>query len=155
MSRRRCTRQHGISLVELLLGLAITALIMGPLVPMLQTASAAARMSGDRVTLEREAEFALERIAARIRVTAPSKALIDKPSDEWLKPAVYSVSNGVLVERQGSETHILAESVTAFSLTATAADSPQPLVTVSLSLGLPNGGASTSASATVRMGSAR
>lgn len=154
MSARRCLGQDGIGLVELLLGLAITALIMGALVPMLQSASAAARVSGDQATLEREAGFALDRIAARIRVTAPSQALLDKPSDEWLLPAVYSVSNGVLVERQGTATHILAESVTAFSLTVSAAASPQPLITVSLGLGLPNGGASTSASATVRMGSA-
>ena len=155
MSAHRCTRQHGISLVELLLGLAITALIMGPLVPMMQTASAAARISGDRVALERDADFALERIAARIRITAASKAELDKPNSEWLTPAVYSVSGGVLVEQQGSAIYTLAESVTAFSLTASATDSQHPLVTVSLSLGLPDGSASTSASATVRMGSAR
>ena len=155
MSPRRHIAQHGITLVELLLGLAITALIMGPLVPMLQTASAAARMSGDRAALERDADFALERIATRIRITAPSKAELDKPNSEWLKPAVYSVNGGVLIEQQGSASYTLAESVTAFSLTASATDSQHPLVTVSLSLGLPNGGASTSASATVRMGSAR
>ena len=154
MSTRRHTRQHGISLVELLLGLAITALIMTPLVPMLQTASAASRISGDRAALERDADFAIERIAARIRMTAPSKVDLAKPQSEWLKPAAYSVSGGVLVEQQGSAIYTLAESVTAFSLTASATDSQQPLITVTLSLGLPNGGASTSANATVRMGSA-
>ena len=155
MSLRASLREQGISLVELLIGLAITALVMGPLVPMLQTASAAARISSERVALEREADFALERIAARIRITAPSKALEDKPYSEWLKPAVYSWNGSVLLEQQDKETYIVAESVTAFDMTASAVGSPQPLVTVSLTLSLPNGGPSTSASATVRIGSAR
>lgn len=150
-------RSHarGLSLVELLLGLAIGALVMAPLVAMLRTASAAAPVAGGRIALERDADFALERIAARIRLTAPSTALIDKPSEEWLKPAVYSVSAGVLVEQMDKKTSPLAEGVTAFGMTVAAADSEQPLVTVSLSLGLPDGGPSTTASATVRMGSAR
>jgi type II secretory pathway component PulJ len=150
VSARAAVREAGISLVELLLGLAITALVMAPLVPMLQTASAAASIAGNQVALEREADFALERIAARIRATAPTKALTDKPSAEWLKPAVYSVSNGTLIERQGNETYVLAESVTALGLTVTAAESAQPLLTVSLTL--TNGGASTMATRTVRMG---
>lgn len=150
-------RSHarGLSLVELLLGLAIGALVMAPLVAMLRTASAVAPVAGARIALERDADFALERIAARIRLTAPSTALIDKPSEEWLKPAVYSVSAGVLVEQMDKKTSPLAEGVTAFGMTVAAADSEQPLVTVSLSLGLPDGGPSTTASATVRMGSAR
>ncbi|MFC5510747.1 prepilin-type N-terminal cleavage/methylation domain-containing protein [Massilia jejuensis] len=146
---------RGLSLVELLLGLAIGALVMAPLVAMLRSASAAAPVAGARIALERDADFALERIAARIRLTAPSTALIDKPSEEWLKPAVYSVSAGVLVEQIGKKTSPLAEGVTAFGMTVAAADSEQPLVTVSLSLGLPDGGPNTTASATVRMGSAR
>jgi Tfp pilus assembly protein FimT len=150
MSRPAHLWQAGISLIELLLGLAITALVMAPLTPMLQTAFAATRIAGNQVALEREADFALERIAARIRATVPTKALIDKPSDEWLKPAVYSLSNGTLIERQGTQTYILAESVSAFSLSASAVNSDQPLVTVSLTLDQNN--ASTTAQASVRMG---
>lgn len=146
-------RAHGLSLVELLLGLAITALVLAPLVPMLQTAAAAARYSSEQVALEQEADFALERVAARIRATAPPPSLADKPStDDWLSPAVYTWTGTSLVERQGKETYVLAESVTGFSLAAPATNG-EPLITVSLSLA--RGSASTTAVATVRMGSAR
>jgi type II secretory pathway pseudopilin PulG len=155
MSTHTPVHERGISLIELLLGLAITALVLAPLVPMLQTASAVARFAGDRVALEREADFALERIATRIRATAPTKEVADKPSSEWLKPAVYSASNGMLIEQQGNETYVLAESVSAFGMTAAAVDSAHPLITVSLSLSLGPGKVSTTAVASVRMGTAR
>lgn len=156
MSTHTPVHERGISLIELLLGLAITALVLAPLVPMLQTASAVALVAGDRVALEREADFALERIAARIRATAPKKEVADnKASSEWLKPAVYSLSNGMLIEQQGDETYVLAESVAAFGMTAAAVDSAHPLITVSLSLSLGPGKAGTTAVASVRMGTAR
>lgn len=146
-------RERGLSLVELLIGLAITALVMAPLVPMLQTASAAASVGQEQIALQRDADFALERIAARIRATPPSATLTGKPTSEWLKPAVYVLNNGVLVEQQGKESYVLAESVTAFELGTPINDSAQPLIKVSLSMA--RGGNSTSAVATVRMGTAQ
>lgn len=148
-------RQAGISLIELMLGLAITALVMAPLVPMLQTATAAAGITGDQAAIEQEAGFALERIAARIRATAPTADLATKPNTEWFKPAVvYSLSKtGTLNEQQGRENYVVAESVTAFDMTVAAAESDQPLITVSLSLA--RGSARTSATAAVRVGTAR
>jgi len=145
-------RAHGLSLAELLLGLAIGALLLAPLPAMLQNAGAAARMAEDQVALEREADFALERIAARIRATAATPGLTDKPSSEWLKPAAYSVIDGVLAEQQGPERYVLAESVSDFGLSVSSSEAGQPLVRVSL--GLARGGASTNATATVRLGSA-
>ena len=155
MSRPPKAREHGLSLVELLLGLAITALVMAPLVPMLATASSAARVADDQVSLERDAGFALERVATRIRATTPVADLQDKPVDDWLKPAVYSVSAGALVEQQGSETHVLTEpgSVTSFSLSVPVTEASEPMIRVSLNM--QRGGASTSTVATVRMGSAK
>ncbi|KQQ88463.1 PilW family protein [Massilia sp. Leaf139] len=150
MKIRTALREAGISLVELMLGLAITALVMAPLVPMLQTAAASARVAGGRNALEREADFALERIAARIRATKPTAAIKDRPSDEWLKPVVYNASNGTLFEREGKDSHVLAESVSAFEMRASNVDAEQPLITVSLSLAQDD--ASTTAVTTVRMG---
>lgn len=150
MSRHTLLRERGISLVELLFGLAITALVLVPLVPMLGTASAASRTAGNQIALEQEADFALARIAARIRATASSEDL-SKPATEWLKPAVYTVVGGVLLEQQGSDTYPLAESVTAFSLSAPAVDGT-PRITATLSLA--RDGASTTAVATVRLGTA-
>jgi len=143
---------RGLSLAELLLGLAIGALLLAPLPAMLQGAGAAARAADNQVALEREADFALERIAARIRDTAVSPGLTDKPGSEWLKPAVYSVADGVLVEQQGMDRYVLAESVSGFALSASSSEGGQPLVKVSLDLA--RGSASTSAVTTVRLGSA-
>ena len=156
MSRSPSAREQGLSLVELLLGLAITALVMAPLVPMLATASSAARVADEQIALERDADFALERIAARIRATAPVADLHDKPVDDWLKPMLYSVSAaGALVEQQGNETHVLTEpgSVTSFSLSVPVTEASEPMIRISLNM--QRGGASTGTVATVRMGSAR
>jgi len=162
MSRHPGVRQYGLSLVELLIGLAITALVMAPLVPMMGTASNAARIADDQVALEREADFALERIAARIRATAPPPDMQNKPSSEWLKPeAVFSLiispgaRAGVLVEQQGKETYVLTdpETVTSFELTMPVTEASQPAITVSLSM--ERRAASTTAVATVRMGTTR
>jgi type II secretory pathway pseudopilin PulG len=139
MSRQPRLRQHGLSLVELLLGLAITALVMAPLVPMVQTASAAARATGDQAALERDADFALQRIAQAIRSTDP----VFDPTD-------YSVSNGTLLEKKNGIAYILAESVTGFSLDSRTVDAGQSVVLVTLTLA--RGNASTAATATVRMG---
>jgi type II secretory pathway pseudopilin PulG len=139
MSRQLRLRQHGLSLVELLLGLAITALIMAPLVPMVQTASAAARATGDQAALERDADFALERIARAVRTTDPA-----------FDPAVYAVSNGTLVEQRNGTTYVLAESVTGFSVDTPIAAAGQSVVVVTLNLA--RGNATTAATATVRVG---
>ncbi|WP_305823867.1 hypothetical protein [Massilia brevitalea] len=148
---RHFLRSRGLSLAELLLGLAIGALVLAPLGPMLHSAGDAARVAADQVALEREADFALDRIAARIRGTAVGPALLDKPSSEWLKPAAYSIADGVLTEQQGKDSYVLAESVNSFSLTAASTEAGQPLLTVRLDLA--RGSASTSAAASVRMGS--
>lgn len=151
MKRLSCTRQHGLSLVELLLGLAITALVLAPMVPMLETASAAGRISGDQLALEQEARFAIDRITARIRATPPAATVSALPAD-WLKPAIFSFdsTNGTLIEQQGKETWVLAESVKSFNLTAPASAGGQPLIQVSLTL--ERGNARTSADVIVRMG---
>ena len=151
MSRRPSIREAGISLVELLLGLAITALVMAPLVPMLQTASAAMRIAGDRIGPEREADFALERIAARIRATKPSPQLLGKDSKEWLKPAEYMVTGSTLVEKQGNDSHILAESIKKISFATSSIDAAQPAIVVVLER---DDATSTTVTAIVRMGSA-
>lgn len=150
MNARAHGREQGLSLIELLLGLAITALVMAPLVPMLQTTAAAARITGEQASIESEASFAIERIAARIRATPPSSQLATKASSEWLKPAVYVLDKGVLVEQLNGVSYVLAESVTDFALSAPAADGASPLIGVSLSLA--KGDATTSASTTIRMG---
>jgi prepilin-type N-terminal cleavage/methylation domain-containing protein len=149
MKQRAPSRQHGVTLIELLLGLAITALVLAPLAPMFATASNAARITADKGALEQDASFALARISARIRATAPSTQL-PANQDDWLKPSVYVFANGILAEQLGGASYTLAESVTAFTLSAPESTDGQALIRVSLSLA--RGGAATTASATVRMG---
>jgi prepilin-type N-terminal cleavage/methylation domain-containing protein len=150
MKRQPNVRIRGLSLIELLIGLAIGALVLAPLLPMLQTANAAARVTGDQVALERDADFALERIAARIRATAPSTAL-SGASSSWLAPVSYVLSNGTLVERQANTPDLaLADSVTDFQLGAPTVIAGRQLIQVSLSLA--RGDASVTANTTVRMG---
>lgn len=127
--------EHGLSLVELLLGLAIAALMLAPLVPMHATASAAARIAGDQLAVEREADFALERISARIRATTTPAQLIGSSCDQDpLTPGLYEVINGVLKEKQGEVRYVLADSVTCLTLTSVSSSREQTLVQVSLTL---------------------
>jgi Tfp pilus assembly protein PilW len=142
MSRSRTlripSRQSGVSLVELLLALGITAMVMVPMLELVRTTSAASSQVKPRFDLEREADFAVQRIAAQVRGGAPVSN--------------YSLSGDKLIETNGTVVSTLAESVTAFSqsMPATAG---QQLVQVSLTLA--RDGASTTANATVRAGGAR
>ena len=136
---RILSRQAGISLIELLLALALTAMLMVPLLGLLRTTAAASSNVNPRFDLERQADFAVQRIAAQVRAGAPI--------------ANYSLNGARLIETNGTVVSTLAESVTAFEMTVAGADSAQPLLTVSLSLS--NGAASTSATTVVRMGTAR
>jgi type II secretory pathway component PulJ len=131
--------QSGLSLVELLLALAITAMVMVPLLGMLNTTAAGASHMKPRFELEREADFAVQRIAAQVRKGVPVSS--------------YSLVGDKLVEKIGTATNTLAESVTAFSQDTPAPAAGQQLVQVSLTL--ERQGASASASTTVRAGGAR
>ena len=150
MSRRPAIRARGLSLVELLLGLAIGALLLAPMLPMLQTSGTAARVTDDQTAIERDADFALERIAARIRATSASASLTGS-SSSWFAPVSYVVSNGSLVERQANMPDlVLADSVTDFQLNAPTVYSGRQVIQVSLTLA--RGNAGTSANQTVRVG---
>jgi len=149
MKRIPASRQSGVSLLELLLGLAITALVLGPLVPMLQTATAATRIGGGQAALEREADFAVERISDRIRATTPSTQL-PANRDDWLKSAIFLRIDNTLYEQQAGINYALAESVTSFDLVAPVSIGGPPAIQVSLTL--ERDGLTATAGATVRMG---
>lgn len=150
MKRPLRRREHGLSLIELLLGLAIAAMVLAPLVPMLATASNAARSGADQLGVEREADFALERIAARIRASSAASQLTGS-SCNGPKSAAYDVTAaGTLIETQGTNKYVLAESVTCVTLTSLASSSGQALVQVSLNLA--RNDARTAATAIVPLG---
>jgi type II secretory pathway component PulJ len=132
-------RQSGISLIELLLALAITAMVMVPLLGLVRTTAATSSHVGPRFELERQADFAVQRIAAQVRGGAPI--------------ANYSVSGGKLIETKGTVVSTLADSVTAFTPNMPVNAVGQQLVQVSLTLA--RDGASATAMATIRAGGAR
>jgi prepilin-type N-terminal cleavage/methylation domain-containing protein len=131
--------QCGVSLVELLLTLAIGALVMLPLLNLLNTTAAASAHVKPRYELEREAAFALQRIVSQVR--------------DGMPVANYTLDGDKLVETSGATVSTLAGSVTAFSLATPAAATSKQLVHVSLTLA--RGGATATASSTVRVGEPR
>jgi type II secretory pathway component PulJ len=136
---RILSRQSGISLIELLLALSLTAMLMVPLLGLLQTTAAASSNVNPRFDLERQADFAVQRIAAQVRAGAPI--------------ANYSLNGARLIETNGTVVSTLAESVTAFSPNLPVTAAGQQLVQVSLTLA--RDGASATAVATIRAGGAR
>jgi prepilin-type N-terminal cleavage/methylation domain-containing protein len=162
------TSQRGLSLVELLIALAITAAIMFPLVQMQATAASATAIIRTQLEVQREADFALERIVARVRATPPATLAPNasaSSSGAWFGSVTFLRVGEQLVERSNGVDSVLAESVTNFRIVSPTGTGA-PLVQVSLTLaharaatnavasGLANAGATTTAEATVRMGSA-
>jgi hypothetical protein len=157
-----------LSLVELLVALAISAALMLPLVQMQATAASGVAIVRTRLETEREADFALERIVARVRATPASPLTPNASADtsgSWFGGVSFLRIGQQLVERSNGVDSVLADSVTDFSITApVTADGPQ-LVQVSLTLAqarspsaaqamsLASAGATVTADATVRMGS--
>jgi Tfp pilus assembly protein PilW len=136
---RILSRQSGVSLVELLLALAITAMVMVPLLGLVRTTAATSSHLSPLFELERQADFAVQRIVAQVRNGASI--------------ANYSVNGGKLTETNGAIVSTLADSVTAFSANMPVNAVGQQLVQVSLTLA--RGDASATAVATVRAGGQR
>jgi prepilin-type N-terminal cleavage/methylation domain-containing protein len=152
---RRHQSQHGLSLVELLIALAITASVMFPLVQMQATAASGAAIVRSQLEVQREADFALERIAARVRMTPPAELAPNGTTDtsgNWFGTVTFLRAGTRLLERSNGVDHELAASVTDFRITSLQSAETRPLVLVSLTVA--NAGKAVTAEATVRMGSA-
>ena len=156
----RLHAQRGLTLVELLLALAITAVLMVPLATVFRTAARSGVAVRAALDLNRDARFALDRIArSAASVTAapagPGADVADAAA--WLAPATYTLDkNHNLVETipappPGSTT-IIASNVTAFALSLPGSGSGWPLLTIALTLEAE--GSTVRASRTVRIGGA-
>lgn len=148
-------RQHGVTLVELLMVVAATAVIMVPVVAMLDTTVDAGSAVATRRALDQDAAFAIERIAARIRATPrrrldPNTSASD--SESWF-PARFSKKASQLVEKLDGTERVIADSVTAFSITAQNVGADATLVEATVELQL--GAETASATTVVRMGGLR
>lgn len=123
MSCRAGRRQDGVTLVELLVALAIAALVMAPLLTMLGTSVNAGTENDVRLALEQDARFALERIAAEARAT-PRKTLSPEntalsDSGGWFDKSRFKINaDKQLIEVRDGIDNVIAESVTDFGVSA-------------------------------------
>ena len=158
-------RQDGMTLVELLVGLALTVLLLQSVTALLRVHGAAAGATSEQLDLQEQAQFAVRRIAARIDRT-PAAMLATKGNDAssagWLAPALYDLRNGTapgtlalsetITEAGVTTTRVLAEPATSLSITSAPVSAGRTLVTVALTLA--RGNASASAAVKVRLGGA-
>jgi len=156
--------QAGLTLVELLLAMAIMAMVLASLSDMLQSAARASTLAGEAMTLQREADFALARVTGRI-AAAPAPTLSKWPGldqktnkenlfvTKFDTIEIFVDGAGQLVEAEGPQRRILADSVRSLSITATRSSGGAPLVEVALNLA--RGDASAAATSVVRLGSIR
>jgi Tfp pilus assembly protein PilW len=159
MMRAPLPRMHGLTLIELLVGLALTTMLLVAMTSMLQVSTAAGAASSAQLDLQEQAQFAVRRIARRIEQT-PAAMLADKSdaasSANWLAPALFDLRKGTapgtlaLTETIGPVSTILAEPVGAFAITAAPVAAGRSVVTVALTL--TSGDASASATVSVRLG---
>ena len=167
--RMHRARQRGLTLLELLLALALGALLMTAVLPLLNGAMAAATAPSttDQPDLDRQAAFALGRIAQAVRATAPTTLTTPTTlpdtlpptatpdtttSGKWFAPSTFQLSGTTLVEKRDGDTvlHVLADSVASFSIVALPVTDGRQLVQVDLTLA--RGDTSTTVSSVVRMG---
>lgn len=150
---------HGLTLIELLVGLALTAMLLVPMVAMLRVSGAASAASAEQLDLQEQLQFAMRRMVRRIETT-PAALLAakgsDSSSDTWLAPALFKVQTDPvtgaqsLTETIGGVSTVLAAPVTGFAMTAAQVTAGRTVVNVSLTLD--NGNSSASAAASVRLG---
>jgi prepilin-type N-terminal cleavage/methylation domain-containing protein len=165
--------QRGLTLIELLLGLAMTAILMAPLAAMFQGAAQTNLATRAALDLNSDARFALDRIALRAATAysvsdgtgvivqtgaVPAPALkyaivgTDLVESEYAtSTSLLSAIASIVVAPSPTRTGIVASNAVAFKLTAPATGS-QTLLRSDLTLAAP-GGAGVSASRTVRAGS--
>lgn len=156
MTPRPGARADGVTLIELLLALAISAIVMVPVLAMLNTSVAAGAHGGTRRTLEQDASFALDRIAAEVRATPQRKLernLSLNDSDQWFGTVRFSQQADQLLERRDGVDRVLADAVRQFSIKATVVGTDSTLVETTLELA--RGAELASATSVVRMGGAR
>ncbi len=158
---RRTARAAGLTLIELLLGLALTALLLVAVNAMLQVSTAAGAVAARQLDLQEQAQFALRRIATAIERT-PASALSAKSDDatsgDWLAPVLFDLRPGAaagtqaLCETSGGTTRVLAEPAAGFAVTSVASLEGRTVVTVALTLA--KNGEAAAAQVSARLGGA-
>jgi prepilin-type N-terminal cleavage/methylation domain-containing protein len=117
--------QRGFTLVEFLIAAAIAALLIAPLARALRDALGARAFANEANDVTQQATFAMQRMVAAVRNTAPH-ALSSKAATttaDWLAPVTYCLNGaGQLLETTPLDvlcalgTTVIADGVSAFSV---------------------------------------
>ncbi|QBE65459.1 PilW family protein [Pseudoduganella lutea] len=148
MSERQA--QTGFTLVELLAGLAIAAILVLPLADLLRTGADSARITRAALDLNENARLALGRIARTAADTPEAKAVTDVAPASWLAPVTYTLTGTDLVERKAGISSVIASNVAAFELSAPEVVDGRPLLAIALTLSAE--GTTVTRTRTVRVG---
>ena len=140
--------QTGMSLVELLVSLPIAVMLLAPLVQLVRSGLDMQRVAAEQQDVAQQARFAMQRMLAAVRATAP-KALASKPpgtTGDWLSPAAFCLNgNAQLIETIPADTscagtRVIGERVTTFAVqTYNAGTRAKTVIEISLTVTGPTG----------------
>ena len=165
---RIAARQRGVTLIELLIGMIIGAMVLGAINGLVKLGADAQTQGRDINELTYQGRFALERISDRARQVTPKplNAPAANTTGDWFAPTGCSAAacvmyclNGSsqLIETTTTDTACAGATVIAGNVSAFSADAPtgagavdRPIAVVSLTLA--RGAATVALSASVRLG---
>jgi prepilin-type N-terminal cleavage/methylation domain-containing protein len=160
MANRRS--QRGLTLIELLIAMTLAVFILAALDSVVKLGLQAQASGRQANELVYQARFALDRMAAKARNTAPKLLATPSPGTTggWFSPTLYCLNGGnQLVETTVTDTGcaagaVIANNVTAFSaqLPASAGLLDDPVATLSLTLQTPGAPAALTLTTSVRLG---
>lgn len=160
--RRQALRTRGLSLLELLVATAIGALLLAGLTSVARHGALARVQTRDGSEAIYQARFALQRVAAAARATAP-RTLLPAPantSGDWFSPARFCVNGaGALIETVTTDTgctatQVVAERVSNFSVALPSGAGALEALTavVAITVSGPGGGATVTLDERMRLG---
>ena len=152
----------GLSLIELLVATAIGSLLLAGMGSVVRQAVLSRSVVRDNNEAMYQARFAMQRVAAAARATAPHSLLppAANTSGDWFSPVYFCVNAAAaLVETTTADTgcagtQVIAQRLSSFSASVPAGASALDLASASVSVALtgPAGGAATVLSERVRLG---
>lgn len=127
---------RGYTLLELLIGMAIAALVMLPLSEMLRAGADSARFVRAGLDQNADARFALGRIVAKAAEAPQQTATKPDNAAVWLATLPYTLTNGTLVETildgKTARNSVLATGVRAFDLRIPDVGGGRPVLRIEL-----------------------
>lgn len=142
---RPAPAQSGLTLIELLIALAIAALLVAPLAAAVLNALKAQSIASETNDVAQQAQFSMQRMEAAVRRTAPHAlaAKAASTSADWLAPVAFCLgANKRLIETTPADAActsnsapVIADGVSAFSVQAfSAGPGAFPVIEIQLSV---------------------